>query len=81
MKKKSKKADKPDKKFTSLESLKYKGITFEVGFRYRMNKPLHKMKLDQLVELVQFQSETSAKIQSVFDHSNYVVSLSDLYGI
>jgi len=46
-----------------------------------MNKPLHKMKLDQLVELVQFQSETSAKIQSVFDHSNYVVSLSDLYGI
>lgn len=81
MKRKSNKAklNLPDKKFTSLESIKYKNTLYEVGSRYRINKPLTKMKVDQLVELVQINSESTCKIQSVFDHSTAVVNFLDLY--
>jgi len=78
MKKTKKKINKPDKKFTSLESIKYKGKLYEVNSRYRINKPLEKMKKDQLVELIQINSESTCKIQSSFDHSTVVVNFSDL---
>lgn len=80
MKKKKTKIDnKPDKKFTSLESIKYKNIVYEVGFRYRISKPIGKMKKDQLVELIQINSESTCKIQSIFDHSTTVINFLDLY--
>lgn len=78
MKKNKKKLDKPDKKFTSLDSIKYKNILYELGSRYRTNKPIGKIKVDQLVELIQINSENTCKIQSVFDHSTAVVNFSDL---
>lgn len=80
-KKKLKKDNKPDKKYTSLESIKFKGNIFDIGSRYRTNKVIGKMKLEQLVELIQIVSETTCKIQSIFDHSTYVVSFSDLSDI
>lgn len=76
--KKKKTDNKPDKKFTSLDSIKYKNIVYEVGCRYRINKPIGKMKKDQLVELLQINSESTCKIQSAFDHSTVIINFLDL---
>jgi hypothetical protein len=78
---KKKKVDKPDKKFTSLDSIKYKNVVYEINSRYRLNKPINKIPKDQLVEIIQIISESSCKIQSFFDHSTAVVNFLDLYDI
>ena len=75
---KRKKKEVIDKQILKLESLKFKGKLYETGCKYRISKPLGKMVQDQLVELIQFQSQTTAKIQSAFDHSTLVVSLEKL---
>jgi hypothetical protein len=76
--KKKKTGNKPDKKFTSLDSIKYKNIIYEVGCRFRINKPIGKMKKEQLVELLQINSESTCKIQSAFDHSTEITNFLDL---
>jgi len=81
MKKKKKEKIVVDKQILKLESLKFKSKLYETKCRYRLVKPLGKMVQDQLVELIQFQSQTTAKIQSIFDHSTMVISLDNLVDI
>jgi hypothetical protein len=78
-KKKNKENNLIDKKYLKLDSIKYKNCVYELGMRYRINKGIAKMKVDQLVELIQIQSETTCKVQSYFDHSTAIVNFSDLY--